>query len=113
MPAACALGMISGKIIFYFEIAERLRTLRYLIFTGGVVKENGICSACFLRKQRRCGRYPLRRKAGRGMHIFPQKAGLWAGQSSALCKKYRFPLAKRRQTRYSIATVYHFSMVKW
>ena len=35
MPAACALGMISGKIIFYFEIAERLRTLRYLIFTGG------------------------------------------------------------------------------
>ena len=45
MPAACALGMISGKIIFNFEIAERLRTLRYLIFTGGVVKENGICSA--------------------------------------------------------------------
>ena len=36
MPAACALGMISGKIIFNFEIAERLRTLRYLIFTGGV-----------------------------------------------------------------------------
>ena len=35
MPAACALGMISGKIIFYFEIAERLRTLRYLIFTRG------------------------------------------------------------------------------
>ena len=35
MPAACALGMISGEIIFYFEIAERLRTLRYLIFTGG------------------------------------------------------------------------------
>ena len=31
MPAACALGMISGKIIFDFEIAERLRTLRYLI----------------------------------------------------------------------------------
>ena len=53
--------MISGKIIFYFEIAERLRTLRYLIFTGGVVKENGICSACFLQKRRRCGRYPLRR----------------------------------------------------
>ena len=75
MPAACALGMISGKIIFDFEIAERLRTLRYLIFTGGVVKENGICSC------------PLRRKAGRGMHTFPQKAGLWTGQSSALCKK--------------------------
>ena len=53
MPAACALGMISGKIIFYFEIAERLRTLRYLIFTGGVVKENGICrySPSRLRRQ--------------------------------------------------------------
>ena len=58
MPAACALGMISGKIIFNFEIAERLRTLRYLIFTGGV-KANGIGSACFLRKRRRCGEYPL------------------------------------------------------
>ena len=29
--------MFSGKIIFNFEIAERLRTLRYSIFTGGVV----------------------------------------------------------------------------
>ena len=61
MPAACALGIISGKIIFNFEIAERLRTLRYLIFTGGGVKANGIGSACFLRKRRRCGRNPLRR----------------------------------------------------
>ena len=87
MPAACALGMISGKIIFYFEIAERLRTLRYLIFTGGGVKANGIGNACFLRKRRRCGEYPLRRKDGRGMHTFLQKAGLWAGQSSAMCKK--------------------------
>ena len=60
-PPRALWAMISGKIIFYFEIAERLRTLRYLIFTGGVVKENGICSACFLRKRRRCGRYPLRR----------------------------------------------------
>ena len=28
--------MFSGKIIFNFGIAERLRTLRYSIFTGGV-----------------------------------------------------------------------------
>ena len=75
MPAACALGMISGKIIFYFEIAERLRTLRYLIFTGGVVKENGICSC------------PLRSKAGRGMRTFRQKAGLLVGKSSAMREK--------------------------
>ena len=52
MPAACALGMISRKFIFNFGIAERLRTLRYPIFTGGNVTENGRSSACFLRK---CG----------------------------------------------------------
>ena len=36
MASACALAIFSGKIIFYFGIAERLRTLRYSIFTGGV-----------------------------------------------------------------------------
>ena len=34
MAAACALAMFSGKIIFIFGIPERLRTLRYSIFTG-------------------------------------------------------------------------------
>ena len=34
MASACALAIFSGKIIFYFGIAERLRTLRYSIFTG-------------------------------------------------------------------------------
>ena len=34
MASACALAMNSGKIIFIFGIAERLRTLRYAIFTG-------------------------------------------------------------------------------
>ncbi len=29
--------------------------LRQSIFTGGAVEENGSCSACFLRKRRRCG----------------------------------------------------------
>ena len=53
MAAACALAIFSGKIIYKFGIPERLRTLRYSIFTGGVVEENGICSACFLRKRRR------------------------------------------------------------
>ena len=52
MPAACALGIVRGKFIFNFGIAERLRTLRYPIFTGRVVTENGSSSACFLRK---CG----------------------------------------------------------
>ena len=52
MPAACALGRISGKFIFDFGIAERLRTLRYPIFTGGNVTENDNSGTCFLRK---CG----------------------------------------------------------
>ena len=51
MPSACALGIFSGKIISIFGIAERLRTLRYPIFTGEVVAVSGICSACFLRKR--------------------------------------------------------------
>ena len=36
MASACALAMFNGKIVFIFGIAERLRTLRYPIFTGGV-----------------------------------------------------------------------------
>ena len=47
-----AIAIISGKFIFNFGIAERLRTLRYPIFTVGGVTENGSSSACFLRK---CG----------------------------------------------------------
>ena len=59
----------SGRIILIFGIAERLRTLRYPIFTGGVVMANGIYSACFLRKRRRCGESPptQRSKAVRRM----------------------------------------------
>ena len=33
MASACAPAIFSGKIIFYFGIAERLRTLRYSLFT--------------------------------------------------------------------------------
>ena len=46
MAAACALAIFRGKIIFIFGIAERLRTLRYPIFTGGVVKANSSFSPC-------------------------------------------------------------------
>ena len=49
----CALDIISGIIIYNFGIAERLRTLRYPIFTGGVVKVNGSGRAGFLRKHLR------------------------------------------------------------
>ena len=51
MRAACALRISSGRIIFIFGIAERLRTLRYPIFTGGGVTENGSSGTCFLRKR--------------------------------------------------------------
>ena len=56
MASACALDIFSGKIIFYFGIAERLRTLRYSLFTEGVVKDNGIAPPPvkkFFRKVRR------------------------------------------------------------
>ena len=42
-----ALRINSGKNIYNFGIAERLRALRYPIFTGGVVMGNGICRAAF------------------------------------------------------------------
>ena len=42
-----ALGIFSGKIILNFGFQESLRTFLKPIFTGGVVTENGICSAAF------------------------------------------------------------------
>ena len=48
-----ALAIISGKFIFNFGIAERLRTLRYPIFTGG--GRAGSSGACFLRKRGAAG----------------------------------------------------------
>ena len=41
MAAACALAIFSGKIIYKFGIPERLRTLRYSIFTGGFSRPLG------------------------------------------------------------------------
>ena len=46
-PLAYGLRIIIGKIILYFGTPERLQTLRCSIFTGGVVTENGSCSAAF------------------------------------------------------------------
>ena len=55
MRSAFALRINSGRIIFMFGIAERLRAFRYPIFTGGVVEESGSCRAGFLRKHPRGG----------------------------------------------------------
>mgnify|MGYP006938655893 CR=1 FL=1 len=76
MRSAFALRIFSGKIIYKFGIPERLRTLRYSIFTGGGVEENGICSACFLRKRRRC------RGAGSpSQSPAVTKGGIWRGSA--------------------------------
>ena len=50
MASACALAMFSGKFIFNFGIAERLRTLRYPIFTRGIAKIYGSSYCIFLRE---------------------------------------------------------------
>ena len=42
-----ALRIFSGKIIFNFATLENLRIFQSCLFTGGVVTENGICSAAF------------------------------------------------------------------
>ena len=42
-----ALGIISGKIILNFGVQKRLRAFLNPFFTGGVVEENGSCSAAF------------------------------------------------------------------
>ena len=47
MASACALAMLSGKNIYNFAILENLRIFQNCLFTGGVVEENGICSAAF------------------------------------------------------------------
>ena len=43
----CALHIFSGKNIYNFAILENLRIFQNCLFTGGVVTENGICSAAF------------------------------------------------------------------
>ena len=50
MASACALSIFSGKYIFNFWIAERLRTLRYPIFTRGIAKIYGSAYCIFLRE---------------------------------------------------------------
>ena len=47
MRAAFALRIFSGKNIYNFAILENLRIFQNCLFTGGVVKENSICSAAF------------------------------------------------------------------
>ena len=45
MASACALAIFSGRIIYNFAILENLRIFQNCLFTGGVVKANGIYNA--------------------------------------------------------------------
>ena len=47
MRSAFALRIFSGNNIYNFAILENLRIFQNCLFTGGVVEENGICSAAF------------------------------------------------------------------
>ena len=47
MRSAFALRIFSGKNIYNFAILENLRIFQNCLFTEGVVKANGICSAAF------------------------------------------------------------------
>ena len=91
----CTLLIFSGRIILIFGIAERLRTLRYPIFTGGVVKANGICSAAFCESaalrlasspsQALTRQIPLFVTFG---DIFPRSGGSLSSKGEPLVKPY-------------------------
>ena len=59
MRAACALRIFSGRIIFISRLSRSAERSKR-IFTGGVVEENGICSAAFCESVAlRAGTLPL------------------------------------------------------
>ena len=60
MRSAFALRIFSGRTILNFGVQKRLRAFLNPFFTGGVVEENGICSAAF------CESAALRALAPRG-----------------------------------------------
>ena len=53
MRAACALRIISGRIILNFAIPENLRIFRNCLFTGEGVTASGIRSAAFCKSAAR------------------------------------------------------------
>ena len=64
MRSAFALRIISGRIIYNFAILENLRIFQNCLFTGGVVTENGICSAAFC-ESAALREYPFRHRLRR------------------------------------------------
>ena len=68
-PLAAVVVVAAEKLFIISGVQESLRTFLNPFFTGGVAMASGICSACFLRKRRRCGESPptQRSKAVRRM----------------------------------------------
>ena len=59
MPSACALGIISGKIILNFGVQKRLRAFLNPIFTGRGRGGKRHLQRCFLRKRSAVGGFLL------------------------------------------------------
>ena len=57
-----SLCAYSAERLFIFRVCRGLRAAPNAIFTGGVVEENGRCSACFLRKRGAAGEASAWRK---------------------------------------------------
>ena len=55
-PLAAVVVVAAEELLIIRAKSDSLRAARLCIFTGGVVKANGSCHACFLRKQSRGGR---------------------------------------------------------
>jgi len=91
-----ALGIVRGKFILIFGIAERLLAFRYPIFTGGVWRETAF-AAPLSAKARRCGAnlHRFREASARpGALFFSRK----------LCRHAKDPISKGAGTEQSEMT---------
>ena len=84
MASACALAMFSGKIIFIFGIPERLRTLRYSIFTGRELPQRAKPET--LRFGRKLSRHAKGSPFGRAGALAPERARM-----RPFCQQNAFP----------------------
>ena len=74
MASACALAIISGKNIYNFGIAERLRALRYPIVTGRSRKGKRQVQRRVLRKRGAAGKLLLGASGLNPLSLLPMVA---------------------------------------
>ena len=92
MRSAFALRIISGRIIYNFAILENLRIFQNCLFTGGVVTENGICSAAF------CESAALR-ESGLALSVSSLRSLPPLPKGEALAWRYSFRLNRKVRGR--------------